>query len=138
MAYTIQRGESIYLKIDDTAIECLTQADYSSSAGEIDTTCKNTAGTTSTEVGAITATFSIGGNYTEGTGANEDFHTLHVAHLARTTVEAKWGGLDTGDVTYTADCKILSISASAPNTGGLVTWTAELKAIEAVAVGAVV
>jgi hypothetical protein len=137
MAYTIQRGESIYVKIDDTAIECLTQADYSSSAGEIDTTCKNTAGTTTTEVGAITAAFTIGGNYTDGTGSNKDFHTLHVAHLARTTVEAKWGGLDVGDKTYTADCKIMSISASAGNTGSLVTWTAELKAVEAVAVATI-
>lgn len=137
MAYTIQRGESIYLKIDDTAIECLTQADYSSSAEEIDSTCKNTAGTKTTEVGAISASFSIGGNYTEGTGSNKDFHTIHAAHLARTTVSAKWGGLDTGDKTYTADCKILSVSASAPNTGGLVTWTAELKAYGAVTVATI-
>ncbi len=137
MAYTIQRGESVTLKVDSTAIECVTQADFSSSAAEIDVTCKNTAGTTATEVGAITTTFTVSGNYTEGTGSNDDFHTLYTAHANRDTVEAKWGGVDTGDKTYTADCKILEISASAGNTGTVVTWTATLKAIEAVAVGTV-
>lgn len=137
MAYTIQRGESIVVKTDDTAVECLTQADFSSAAGEIDTTCKNAAGVTSTEVGAITTTISVGGNYTEGTGSNDDFHTLYVAHTGRTTVSVKWGGTDTGDKTYTCDCKILSISASAGNVGSLVTWTAEFKAIGAVTVATV-
>lgn len=137
MAYTIQRGESIVLLVDDTAIECTTQADFSSSAGEIDVTCKNTAGTTSTEVGAITTQFTVGGNYTDGTGLNEDFHSLYAAHAARTTVSAKWGGVDTGDKTYTANCKILEISASAGNTGTVVTWTATLKAISAVTVATV-
>jgi len=137
MAYTIQRGESIVVKVDATAIECLTQADFSSSASEIDTTCKNAAGVTSSEVGAIAVSISIGGNYTEGTGSNDDFHSLYVAHAARTTVSAKWGGVDAGDVTYTCNCKIINISASAGNTGSLVTWTAELKAIDAVVVAAV-
>lgn len=137
MAYVIQRGESIVFQVDDTAIECLTQADFSSSASEIDTTCKNAAGITTTEVGAITASFSIGGNYTEGTGSNKDFHTLYAAHAARTTITGTWGGVDVGDKTYEAGCKILSISGSAPNTGGLVTWTAECKAVTAVTVATI-
>lgn len=137
MAYVIQRGENISLLVDATAIECVTQADFSSSAAEIDVTCKNVAGTTSTEVGAITTTFTVSGNYTEGSGSNEDYHSLYAAHAARTTVAAKWGGVDTGDKTYAADCKILEISASAGNTGTVVTWTASLKAIGAVTVATV-
>lgn len=137
MAYTIQRGESITLKVDDTAIQCETQSNFSSSAEEIDTTCKNTAGTKSFDVGAITAEFTVGGNYSEGTGSDEDFHTLYAAHAARTTIAAKWGGVDVGDKTYTANAKIMSISASAGNTGSLVTWTATIKAIAAVAVATV-
>ena len=138
MAYTVQRGESIVVLVDDTAIECLTQADRSSSAGEIDITCKNTAGVTTTEVGAITDQITIGGNYTEGTGSNEDYHTLYAAHKARTTVVLKWGGVNVGDKTYTASYKILEISASAGNTGTVVTWTATAKAITDVTIATVV
>jgi hypothetical protein len=127
MAYEIQRGENIVFLVDDTAIECLTQSDFSSSASTIDTTCKNAAGATSSEVGAITASFSIGGNYTEGTGSNEDFQTLYVLHKGRTSFTGTWGGVDVGDKTISGVCKILSISASAPNTGNLVTWTAEVE-----------
>lgn len=138
MAYTIQRGESIVFLVDDTAIECLTQADFSSAASEIDTTCKNPGGTTSSEIGAITTTFSISGNYTEGTGSNEDYHTLYLKHQSRDAFEGTWGGVDVGDRTYSnANCKIMNISASAPNTGGLVTWTAEVKANGSITVGTI-
>lgn len=138
MAYTIQRGESIVLLVDDTAIECLTQSDFSSSAEEIDTTCKNTAGVKTFEVGAIDVEFTVSGNYTEGTGSNEDYHTLYAAHAARTTVAAKWGGVDVGDKTYTANAKVMNVQASSGNTGSLVTWTATLKATGAVTVATVV
>lgn len=123
--------------VDDTAIECLTQSDFSSSAEEIDTTCKNTAGVKTFEVGAIDVEYTVSGNYTEGTGSNDDFHTLYTAHAARTTVAAKWGGVDSGDKTYTANAKIMSISASAGNTGSLVTWTATIKATGAVTVATI-
>lgn len=128
MAYTIQRGESIVFTVDAVAIECLKQADMSSTANEIDVTCKNAAGTTSSEAGDLTTTFSLSGNYTEGTGSNKDFHQLWVLHRARTAFAGKWGGVDVGDKTYSAaSCKIISLSASAGNTGSLVEWTAEVK-----------
>lgn len=137
MAYTIQRGENIVFTVDGTAIECLTQSDFSSSATSIDTTCKNTAGATSSEVGEIKATFTISGNYTEGTGSNEDFHTLYAKHAARTAFTGLWGGVDVGDKTYSGSCKIISISSPAGNTGTVVTWTAEVEVSGAITVGTV-
>lgn len=137
MAYTIQRGESIVFMVDDTAIECLKQSDMSSTANEIDTTCKNAAGTKSFEAGDLDTSFSLSGNYTEGTGSNEDFHTLWTKHRARTAFTGKWGGVDVGDKTYTGSCKIVSMNASAGNTGSLVEWSAEVKVSGAITVATV-
>lgn len=138
MAYTIQKGGNITVTVDSTAIECLVQSDISSSADELDVTCKNTANTKSYEVGALTTEFTIGGNYTEGTGSNEDYHSLWVKHRAGTEVSLVWGGADSGDVTYTCTAKIMSMSATAGNSGTLVSWTANVKATSDVTVGAVV
>lgn len=127
MPYVIQRGESIVFTVDAVAIECLKQSDMSSSADKIDTTCKNAAGTTSSEIGALTTTFSLSGNYTEGSGSNKDVHQLWVLHRARTQFVGKWGGVDTGDKTYSGNCKIMTMNITAGNVGTLVEWTAEVE-----------
>lgn len=137
MAYTIQRGESIVFTVDAVAIECLKQSDMASSADKIDTTCKNAAGTTSSEIGALTTTFSLSGNYTEGTGSNKDFHNLWTLHRARTSFTGKWGGVDTGDKTYSGTCRIMSLNASAGNVGSLVEWTAEVEVSDDITVATV-
>jgi len=137
MAYTIQKGGNITFLVDDTAIECITQSDMSSTADEIDTTCKNSSNNKSFEPGAYTTEFSISGNYTEGTGSNEDFRTLWTKHRAGTSFTGLWGGTDSSDYTYSATCYIMSLSASAGNSGELVTWSATVKVSGAVTAGAV-
>lgn len=135
---TIQKGGNIVFVVDDTAIECLTQSDISSSADEIDTTCKNSSNNKSFEAGAFTTEFNISGNYTDGTTTNEDFHTLWTKHRAATSFTGKWGGVDTGDKTYAGSCQIMSLNATAGNSGTLVTWTATVKVSGAVTVATVV
>ena len=137
MAYSIQKGGNINFLVDDTAIECETQADVSFSTDELDTTCKNSSNNKSFEPGGKTTEFSIGGNYTEGTGSNEDFHTLNVKYLADTSFVGKWGGVDSGDKTYSGTCYIMSMNASAGNAGTLVTWTATIKVSGAITVATI-
>lgn len=137
MAYVIAKGGNINFLIDDTAIECETQSDVSFSTDEIDTTCKNSANNKSFQPGAKQTEFTIGGNYTEGTGSNEDFRTLYTKYAADTSFTGKWGGVDTGDYTYSGTCYIMSLSATAGNSGSLVTWSATVKVSGAVTAGAV-
>lgn len=137
MAYTIQKGGNIVFLVDDVAIECLTQADYNSSTDELDTTCKNSTNSKSFEPGAYTHEFSLSGNYTDGTGSNEDYHTLHVKYLAGTSFTGKIGGVDTGDKTYAGSCRIMSLNLSSGNSGTLVTWNATVKVSGAMTVATV-
>lgn len=123
--------------IDATAIECLTQSDLSITVEEVDTTCKNSTNTKSFEPGAVSWEVQIGGTYTDGTGSNEDFHTLAATAIAKTQVAVVFGGVDSGDVTYTGNAYIFNIAASAGNSGENVTWTATLKGDGALTPGTV-
>lgn len=135
---TIQKGGNIMFMVDATAIECLIQSDMSLSIEEVDTTCKNSNNTKSFEPGAKTVEFQIGGNYTDGTTSNEDFHALFTKAYAGTSFTGLWGGVDTGDKTYSATCYIFNLQATAGNSGELVGWTASCKVSGAVTVAAVV
>lgn len=124
---TIQKGGNIVFLVDDTALECLVQSDMSFSREEIDTTCKNSNNAKSFEPGAASTEFQIGGNFTDGSTSNEDFHSMHAKALAGSSFVGKWGGVDAGDKTYSATCYIFSISVTAGNSGELVSWTATCK-----------
>lgn len=124
---TIQKGEKIYILVDDTAIECLTEVGFEGSADEIETTCKNTSGTKTFERGAKTYTFTASGNYTDGSTSNKDFYALWQAFEAGTEVTIKYGGVATGERYYTGSCKIMNLSTTSGNVGNLSTWTATFK-----------
>jgi len=127
MAYTKQKGGNVVVTVDATAVECLTTCSLSLTTEEVDTTCKNATNTKSFEPGATSWEVGIGGTYTDGTGANEDFHTLMATAIAKTQVVAVFGGVDSGDIIYTGNAYIFNIQADAPNSGEQVTWTATLK-----------
>lgn len=137
MAAVIQKGGNITFLADDTAFECLTQSDINLSIEELDTTCKNANNNKSFEPGAKTVEFQIGGNYTDGSTSNEDFHAFWTKAYAGTSFTGKWGGVDVGDKTYSATCYIFNLQVSAGNSGELVSWTASCKVSGAVTVATV-
>lgn len=127
MAAVIQKGEKIYITVEGVAIECLTSVGMSMSADETETTCKNTAGNKSYERGAKTRTFTVEGNYTDGTTTNKDFKAMEAYFDAGTQLTIVYGGVASGETIYTMEATITSLDTTSGNVGTLSTWSATLK-----------
>jgi predicted secreted protein len=119
-------GGFVTISVDAAVIECLTDCTLNFSVEEIDITCKNTAGTKDTKLGASEWSIDFSGNYKED-GSGTQFMDLFALSNNRTTFDVTFGSTATGDKSYGGEGVIPSISVSAPNTGGLVTFSGTIK-----------
>jgi hypothetical protein len=124
---TKQFGSSIYILLDDVAIECSTSVGESHSTTEIDVSCKNTSGDSDSFPGQNSSEYTVDGILTDGTTSNKDYNALKQACWAGTIFELFIGGVDVGDHGTTQDAYITNISMSSGGNESPSTWQASLK-----------
>jgi hypothetical protein len=124
---TKQLGSSIFMLLDDVAIECTTEVSESHSTAEIDVSCKNTGGDSDSLPGQNTSEYTVAGILTDGTTTNKDYNALKQACWAGTVFELFIGGVDVGDHGTTQDAYITNISMNSGGNESPSTWTATLK-----------
>jgi len=104
-------------------LNCLTDASFDGSAEQIDDTCKNTTGATSSRAGATSWSVSGSGNHQEDAAANTGFWDLMTIWKAKTEVTVRVGSAQTGDKYVEGTSYISSISLQAGNTGSNTTFS---------------
>jgi len=92
-----QLGSSIFILLDDVAIECTTEVSESHSTAEIDVSCKDTGGNSDSLPGQNTSEYTVAGILTDGTTTNKDYNALKQACWAGTIFELYTGGVDVGE-----------------------------------------
>ena len=120
-------GSSIFLTLDDVAIECTTSVSENHSKAEIDVSCKNTTGASDFLTGELTSEYQVEGILTDGTTTNKDYNAIKQACWAGTVFEAYIGGVDVGDHGTTQDVICTTVSMQSGDNKSASTWSATLK-----------
>lgn len=123
---TIIDGGVMVILIDDTVVDCVTNATFTSTNDEIETTCKNSDGAKSFRAGANEWSVTADQNLSfDGTGMLAK--ALLVAHKARSVVTIEFGSQTASEFLITGEVAIPSFTINAGNTGSNVTTNMTFK-----------
>lgn len=110
------KGNALLVYVDDVAIGCLTNNEFSSTNEEIDATCKDNDGAYDSLSGGNTAQITFDGVY--DTDATYGFEEIVTAHLAKTEIAVRMSVTGGGGLYIQAARAVIST----------LTWTGPLNA----------
>lgn len=123
---TIIDGGVMVILVDSAVVDCITNATFTSTNDDIETTCKNAEGAKSFRPGANEWSVTADQNLSfDGTGTLAA--TLLAAHKARSVVAIEFGSQTTGELKITGNVVIPSFTINAGNTGSNVTTNMTFK-----------
>jgi predicted secreted protein len=106
------KGNSMLVYVEDVAIGCLNNNEFSSTTEEITTTCKDNDGAKQVEAGGDEWTISFDGTYE--TDSTQGLEELLAIKKNKTLVGVRMGVAGSGGLYIQGTARLLELSVSAP------------------------